>query len=65
MADNSTAIAAIDAKLRAGVSSFANDGTRIVHDMTALRAERLRLIRTDDALLAQRPSAFQADLGGY
>lgn len=65
MADNTTRIGEINAILRSGVKSFKNDGTTVVHDFDALRAERRRLIESDDTLRGSRPPAFQADLGAF
>lgn len=65
MADNTAAIAAIDAILRSGVKTFKNDGTEVTHDFAALRIERTLLVQSDDTRGGNRPPSFQADLGAY
>lgn len=65
MADHTTRIAEIDAILRRGATSTAQDGQTVVYDLDALRAERRRLELDDDTVKSRRPVASRIYLGGF
>lgn len=64
MADNTTRIAEIQAILRAGVRTVANDGTSITYDFAELRKELRQLMQEDDTQKGRRPAISRIKLQG-
>ena len=64
MADNSAAIARIQAILQRGVSRAVIDGRVVEYDLPALAAQLRQLKASDDTLRGQRPYASTINLGG-
>lgn len=64
MADYSAKIAEIDEILAAGVQTTVNDGVTVTYDLDALRRERRRLTRLNDATKGKRPLVATVRLDG-
>jgi hypothetical protein len=64
MADNSTAIAEIEAILNTGVSSATVDGQAVTYDLDQLR-RRLRELKASDDDATKRPTSLKINLSGF
>lgn len=64
MADNSAAIAKIQAILRAGARQVTIDGTTVTYDFDELRRQLHHLQATDDTEAGKRPRFLSVKFGG-
>ena len=65
MADNSVAIAEIQAVLRSGVKTVTVDGVTTQFDLAALRRELSFLMKTDTVNKSRRPTCASIDLSRF
>ena len=64
MADNTAAIAQLEAILQAGASSVVVDGQAVTYDLKSIR-RRLRELKNTDDDATKRPPALSIDLSGW
>jgi|GEM_PF-4177217 len=64
MADNTAAIAELEAVLHAGASRVAVDGQDVAYDLVQIR-RRLRELKASDDTATKRPTALSIDLSGF